>query len=161
MKSALLYFITCVAASLAATPIFAKVWPMYFKSGSSLTVEVRYFINSGPASIEIYYPKATKAAGNKFENLKAGECSWPDRTIRSDERSSAVFSYGVLLGARAPFVVIRPGNEDSPTTWSLSDSTLNDIRSKAGKKFKMFVEMQNGELHIESNDGSPHIEWVN
>lgn len=159
-KSNHLLLLAALCMSVFATPASAKVWPLFCKTGPALTVQILFSINSGPSSLNVYYPKASKPAGNRFENLKAGECSWPDRVMKPDERSSAVFHYGTLLGASAPFVTINLGNENTPTTWSITDSKINRLRSAAGEKFKMFVEMQNGQLTIESSNGDPHIEWV-
>ncbi|MBL8019828.1 MAG: hypothetical protein JNM27_09200 [Leptospirales bacterium] len=156
LKRILLLVILLVATSSAQ----AKVWAMYCKTGPGLNVHINYSINSGPASLDIYYNKASKAAGNNFENLKPGECAWPDRPIRSDERGSAVFRYGVMLGAKAPFMTIVVGNEEQPTQILLRDSKLNGLRSTKGEKFKMQVQMENGELKIQDKNGDPDIEYV-
>lgn len=88
-------FWLCLAAS-AWSGLSAAEWAMFCKGPISITIrkDLSGILSSSGVTITMQFNNPNKKAGNHFENLANGECSWPDRPLRSSERACMMLSYG-------------------------------------------------------------------
>ena len=158
MKNLLIAAVFLLLAPLTSR---AEYWPMFCKAGSSLNVRVSEDLATEKMAryLVIDFQKLTIAAGQNFENLKPGQCSWPDRALNAGEMPCLLWNLNKDVHTiRVNHEIQADGSVITKVdNWALGP-TVKSVKGSTGRNFKVFVQNKGGCLEIRTNEnGLPDI----
>lgn len=118
----------------------AKAWPLFCRSGPGLSVRI-HTTTVGVSRLRVYitFPRINTAAGQKFENLQPGQCSWPDRPLRANE----VTEIQTVIGGE-PIYYVTPDHRLVPSILG----PYCALRDPKGIRFKIFIENKGNNFEV-------------